>query len=539
MIGGKDIYEVISALAPLYVAMFLAYGSVRWWGIFTAVQCSGINRFVAIFAVPFLGFKFISSLNLYSINYKFIAADTLQKVAILLLLAVWSALVSVNKTASRVLGGGGRLGPEWSITFFALSTLPNTLIVGIPLLEAMYGSYAADLMVQIIVFQGAIWYNVLLFLFEYRAAKALVNERFPGSTREIASIKVDSDVVSLAGAEPLETDSERDADGRLRVRVRRSSFGSSSFNNNSFRLSNLSGVEIYSVQSSPDRSVPSIRYTGREPVSGIPVNPVFFKTDGEGLAWMGPEGHPTFNGPIRVSGNSRTGGAPVVNPDDHHLETSCSKGRGRSYLADEKGGAGGRSTRVSSRKVIDEEAQVEEQQQQPQRDEQESPAAAVMLKLILLMVWRKLIRNPNTYASLLGVIWSLISNRYHVKMPGIISGSISILSSTGLGMAVFSLGLFTALQPRLITCTKMAAGVSMAARFLVGPAVMAATSLAIGIRGQLLHVGIVQAALPLGLVPFVFAKEYDLHADIISTSVIFGMLIALPVTILYNVLLEL
>lgn len=34
-----------------------------------------------------------------------------------------------------------------------------------------------------------------------------------------------------------------------------------------------------------------------------------------------------------------------------------------------------------------------------------------MVKLMLLMVWRKLIRNPNTYASLLGVIWSLVSNR--------------------------------------------------------------------------------------------------------------------------------
>lgn len=30
-----------------------------------------------------------------------------------------------------------------------------------------------------------------------------------------------------------------------------------------------------------------------------------------------------------------------------------------------------------------------------------------------------------------------------------------------------------------------------------------------------------QAALPLGLVPFVFAKEYDLHADMISTSYVY------------------
>lgn len=103
------------------------------------------------------------------------------------------------------------------------------------------------------------------------------------------------------------------------------------------------------------------------------------------------------------------------------------------------------------------------------------PPASVMTRLILIMVWRKLIRNPNTYSSVLGLIWSLVSYRYqtkpkryifmqrisnqsysssqifinwfyghrwHIKMPTIMSGSISILSDAGLGMAMFSLGTF-------------------------------------------------------------------------------------------------
>ncbi|PKU62562.1 putative auxin efflux carrier component 2 [Dendrobium catenatum] len=40
------------------------------------------------------------------------------------------------------------------------------------------------------------------------------------------------------------------------------------------------------------------------------------------------------------------------------------------------------------------------------------PPTSVMTRLILIMVWRKLIRNPNTYSSLIGLIWSLISCRY-------------------------------------------------------------------------------------------------------------------------------
>ena len=49
-----------------------------------------------------------------------------------------------------------------------------------------------------------------------------------------------------------------------------------------------------------------------------------------------------------------------------------------------------------------------------------------------------------------------------------------------------------ALQPKIIACGKSVATFSMAVRFLTGPAVMAATSIAIGIRGVLLHVAIVQ-----------------------------------------------
>jgi auxin efflux carrier family len=43
---------------------------------------------------------------------------------------------------------------------------------------------------------------------------------------------------------------------------------------------------------------------------------------------------------------------------------------------------------------------------------QQMPPASVMTRLILIMVWRKLIRNPNTYSSVLGIAWSLISYRY-------------------------------------------------------------------------------------------------------------------------------
>lgn len=53
-------------------------------------------------------------------------------------------------------------------------------------------------------------------------------------------------------------------------------------------------------------------------------------------------------------------------------------------------------------------------------------------------------------------------------------------------------GLFMALQPRIIACGNSIAAFAMAVRFLTGPAVMAAASIAVGLRGTLLHVAIVQ-----------------------------------------------
>lgn len=53
-------------------------------------------------------------------------------------------------------------------------------------------------------------------------------------------------------------------------------------------------------------------------------------------------------------------------------------------------------------------------------------------------------------------------------------------------------GLFMALQPRIIACGNKVATFAMAVRFLTGPAVMAAASFAVGLRGTLLHVAIVQ-----------------------------------------------
>ncbi|CAO2191215.1 unnamed protein product [Urochloa humidicola] len=621
MITGKDIYAVLTAMVPLYVAMMLAYGSVRWWRIFTPDQCVGINRFVAVFAVPLLSFHFLSANDPYAMDFRFLAADTLQKLLALAALAVWSRL------PSRAAGGAPRL--DWSITLFSVTTLPNTLVMGIPLLSAMYGPYAGSLMVQVIVLQCIIWYTLLLFLFEYRAARMLITDQFPDTASAIASVRVDPDVVSLDGGR-AEAEAEVAEDGRLHVTVRRSSASRRSLllmaagaAAGTPRPSNLTGAEIYSVSSSrrgsafnhadflamvdgtpaasaaggrrgssfgevysihssrgptPRESnfdehsasarsskpaagaVPAhdakelhmfVWGSGASPVSEVSGRPVFAGVnaggakeirmvvpadlpqnssaaakgsgkDGAAVSATATEGEAfRFSGGKTVEdadAGAAAGGGGAPPEDVRLLKLGSSSSTGVKDVEAGGGGGGGYADPGSP---------------------QQMPPAGVMTRLILIMVWRKLIRNPNTYSSIIGLTWSLIAFRWHITMPAIVAKSISILSDTGLGMAMFSLGLFMALQPKLIACGWRDAGISTAVRFLVGPIVMAVASLAIGLRGSLLQVAIVQAALPQGIVPFVFAKEYNLHAAILSTMVIFGMMLALPITLLYYVFLEL
>lgn len=681
MITIKDFYNVMSAMVPLYAAMILAYGSVRWWKIFTPVQCAGVNRFVAVFAVPLLSFHFISTNDPYKMDGLFILADTISKIVVLALLALWAKF-------SR----SGSL--DWMITLFALATLPNTLVMGIPLLAAMYGEFYGGLMVQLVVLQCIIWYTLMLFLFEYRAARLLVMEQFPETAASIISFKVDSDVMSLDGREPLQTQADVGEDGKIRVTIRRStssrshafasprrSLGLASMPSSKAitpRPSNLTGAEIYSVYSSrnntpreyginnpdlhslmstravsprqsnfttsdiysvqssrgptprasnfnednyrevnvPSRGVNSPRFPPHGPYGHIrsqlsngmqsydqhgmvahgysnshgtwpiqlggnmgklspkaaqiakkgPDSGVSPRLDddgkelhmfvwssatspvSEGGASMFGSADPTMNDNSRHGPEAREVRMNVVIPNEHTANGGTAEHPAKQVYVGEDFSFGSRAkfpgdSAMSAEKQRQSEVKVLTTPLSPKLPElskpKEMPPTPVMIKLILQMVGRKLIRNPNTYSSVIGLAWALISFRWHISMPKIILNSISILSDAGLGMAMFSLGLFMALQPRLIACGASLATFAMAVRFLTGPAVMAASSIAVGLRGVDLHAAIVQAALPQGIVPFVFAREYDLHPDILSTAVIFGMLVALPTTLVYYVFLGL
>ncbi|XWS58820.1 hypothetical protein CRYUN_Cryun08bG0066600 [Craigia yunnanensis] len=347
MIGWEDVYKVVVAMVPLYVALMLGYGSVKWWGIFTPEQCDALNRLVCYFTLPLFAVEFTSHIDPFEMNYRFIGADAISKLVIVVALAFWA------KCSSR----GSYC---WSITSFSLSTLTNGLVVGVPLMRAMYGQTGVDLVVQSSVVQAIIWLTILLFVLEFRRSG-----------------------VSIASATK---DGEQEKD---------------------------------------------------------------------------------------VGGNTDAG--------------------------------------VSSR-----------------------PSFWYLMKVVGM----KLAMNPNSYACVIGLAWAFVANRWQFEMPSVMEGSILIMSKAGTGTAMFSMGTFMALQEKIIACGTSLTIFGMILRFIAGPAAMAIGAIAVGLHGDVLRVAIIQAALPQSITSFIFAKEYGMHAEILSTAVIFGTIVSLPVLVAYYAILE-
>ncbi|PSR92937.1 Auxin efflux carrier component like [Actinidia chinensis var. chinensis] len=359
MIQWEDVYKVVAAMVPLYVALVLGYGSVKWWHIFTREQCDAINQFVCYFTLPLFTFEFTAHVDPFEMNYLFISADAISKVIIVLVLAFWAKCSSKGSYC-------------WSITSFSLSTLTNSLVVGVPLIKAMYGQVGVDLVVQSSVIQAIVWLTLLLFVLEFRRSSSI-------------------DLISTVDAPQAEKDSDLEG--------------------------NINNINV--VMSS--------------------------------------------------------------------------------------------STSTSTR-----------------------PAFWYLMKI----VWLKLAMNPNSYACIVGLTWAFLSNRWHFQMPSIMEGSILIMSRAGTGTAMFSMGLFMALQEKVVSCGVTLTVFGMVLRFIAGPAAMAIGAIAVGLHGDVLRVAIIQAALPQSITSFIYAKEYGLHAEVLSTAVIFGMMVSLPVLIAYYAILE-
>ncbi|RLN34313.1 hypothetical protein C2845_PM03G02480 [Panicum miliaceum] len=205
MIGWGDVYKVAAAMAPLYFALALGYGSLRWWKVFTRDQCGAINRLVIYFAFPFFGFDLTARACSFAASYRVLAADVACKALVVLALAGWA---TASPWSSKKGGGGSsRSCYSWCITGFSLAAFNNALLMGIPLLDAMYGEWAHDVAVQMSMMQIVVWFPLMLVVFEAR--QAWLETPLP------AVVALDEEANGhAAAADPPGSDGDESGDGR-------------------------------------------------------------------------------------------------------------------------------------------------------------------------------------------------------------------------------------------------------------------------------------------------------------------------------------
>ncbi|RVX18097.1 Auxin efflux carrier component 1 [Vitis vinifera] len=506
MISLLDFYHVMTAVVPLYVAMILAYGSVKWWKIFTPDQCSGINRFVcslccssSLLPLHLHQQSLCHELQIHSCRYP-------SEDYSLAVLAVWS---NVSKRGCL----------EWTITLFSLSTLPNTLCI--------------------------IWYTLMLFLFEYRGAKMLISEQFPDTAGSIVSIHVDSDIMSLDGRQALETEAEIKEDGKLHVTVRKSNASRSDifsrrvqFQSHDFysmvaggRNSNFGSSDVYG----PDHfESPTPRPSNYEE-DGNNNNKIRFHYHAQG-----GNHYPAPNpGMFSPTGSKNVASAAAAKKPNGKLSRSQTKELGIficlfgvQVLLQFQMCLGAMNTEPMIRTFVFVEFSIvfscgfglsveghrENQEDYLERDD-------------FSFGNRVLAQEMNNHEG----------EKVEVQMPAIIEKSIAILSDAGLGMAMFSLVVCGVVVMALIDdrsvhgfATKDHSMWKFHSSFCHGREIPYRPSC----HGSCFHCCWASRSPPArchcpgSFTPrnraFVFAKEYNVHPDILSTGVIFGMLIACP-----------
>ncbi|XP_074575203.1 putative auxin efflux carrier component 5a [Curcuma longa] len=165
MIGMEKLFKVAEAMLPLYMAVGLGYASLRWWRLILPEQSKAIDRLVSFITLPLSTLQFSLHMDPFAMNYRMIGADAISKLLVAALPVAWTS-------CRWWLRHGDQERPSycWAITSFSLTQLTHSLVVGVPLVTAMYGPWAQEVVVQLSVVQAVVWLPQLQFVFELRKA---------------------------------------------------------------------------------------------------------------------------------------------------------------------------------------------------------------------------------------------------------------------------------------------------------------------------------------------------------------------------------
>ncbi|KAL2631140.1 hypothetical protein R1flu_015826 [Riccia fluitans] len=188
-LGGSEVISLVNAIVPLYISIALGYSLPKLKVLTHKDHYAGIVAFCFKVTTPPLVFQLVAGNDPYALNLRLIGADTLCKVLVLLVLSLgcyW------RPRAERA---------AWLFAYFNQATMSNTVLVGIPLVTALYPGTEKDL-TAIIFMQCLLWYGICIFILEVHK---VLREKDSSPKKENKELELDGGVV----------DSNALKDGRL------------------------------------------------------------------------------------------------------------------------------------------------------------------------------------------------------------------------------------------------------------------------------------------------------------------------------------
>ncbi|KAL2631132.1 hypothetical protein R1flu_015818 [Riccia fluitans] len=152
-LGGSEVISLVNAIVPLYISIALGYSLPKLKVLTHKDHYAGIVAFRFKVTTPPLVFQLVAGNDPYALNLRLIAADTLCKVLVLLVLSFGCFWRPRAKRAA------------WLFAYFNLATMSSTVLVGIPLFTALYPGTEKDL-TAIIFMQCLLWFGICIFILE-------------------------------------------------------------------------------------------------------------------------------------------------------------------------------------------------------------------------------------------------------------------------------------------------------------------------------------------------------------------------------------
>ncbi|KAG6557668.1 hypothetical protein Mapa_000949 [Marchantia paleacea] len=176
---GSEVMNLVNAIVPLYISIGLGYSLSKLKVLSYKVHYQGIVTFCFKVTTPPLVFQMVANNNPYLLNLRLIGADVLCKTIVLAALAlscVW------RPTAQHV---------AWVSAYFNLATMSNTVLIGIPLLTALYPGTEKDI-TALVFLQCLIWFSVCIFILELH--KVLIeNDSKQGNEDPVHDVDVEKE----------------------------------------------------------------------------------------------------------------------------------------------------------------------------------------------------------------------------------------------------------------------------------------------------------------------------------------------------------